>query len=125
MPNEIIQELSKLYNMKLKQIKNLPELDDLKKKLGHIYLDLIDAAVELYDNFTIKKTKDGTIWISFVTGDKPYESVISMVYHKTRPHRAITFAHNGIKKSKVEPPKIWAVSIQRKGIWLNKTGYDL
>lgn len=99
-------------------------MKDLISQMGKEIVDLLKENAKA-GSFVIKTTPGGGIWISIVDGTwgSWKGQVVSLYYHPTYPHTATTEGKLGMHRSHAAPGK-WAISIQTKAMWGNKSFYN-
>ena len=103
----------------------IPEYESLARQFGDGCKDLFEGDQSKISAIVISQPHPGAVWISILKGTwgTRNNKIYSLYYHPTKEHTATTTGRLGQKRSYAAANK-WAVSIQTKGMWGNKTNYN-
>ena len=98
----------------------LPVIQELINFFGQAFIDELNSG-----SYVVSQPERGAWWISRVTGHYGFWNgeVVSAYYHPTREHTATTVGKLGTKRSYASAGH-WAISVQTKAGWGNKTYYN-
>jgi hypothetical protein len=99
----------------------IAKAEELLDILGQNVVDLFTA-----ESVVMQQPVVGSQWISFLNGNwGSWDGIlISCFYHPTKTHTATTDGKLGVKTSVAEACH-WACSVQTRGLWNNKTYWNV
>ena len=106
----------------------LPEKEQLIIKLATVLKKPAEVIVKDYlssKRMVLCQPHPNSVWLSTLNGTKVLHNgeVISSYFHPKYKHKSWTIGFSGKKESWADPGN-WAVCVQTKAAWGNKSGYD-